>query len=161
MGYYVTLNAADFEISNENLEAAYNALCALNFRNDLKHGAVYPRPENLPNNIPNEYQWFAWMPWNYHETMSSVSEILTALGFEVFTHSDGAVSVHSYDDKAGNEEIFIEALAPYCSSSFSNIPFMEWIGEDHERERWEFPINPLNGVRQMVKYYSRTVWEEA
>ena len=125
MGYYVTLIEADAYIPTEKLDEAYTLLCALNERNDLKRGGAWPREEKEG---PHDGIWFSWMDWNYPETCADAKAILEQLGFEVAETEDG-LHLQRYDNKTGNEDHFLNALAPvivgYCEPAY-----LLWKGED-------------------------------
>lgn len=132
MGYYVSGNGT-FRIAPEREADALAALHALNWRNDLKRGGRWPRTPDAPENEPREDIWFAWMPWNYHETTDSVDAVLEAVGFTFTTADDGTRAV-SYDDKMGCEDVFLDALGPFVDAGGE----MTWTGEDSTHWRCRF-----------------------
>lgn len=131
MGYYVTMMDAYLSIPKAKEQAAYEALCNLNNRNDLKTGGRYPRPEPLPDG-PNENVWFSWMDWNYPETCKNVTEILQQIGFDVMEQDD-CIRIIGYDDKTGCEQMFLSALTPFFEEGYA-----EWRGEDGEEWRCSY-----------------------
>ena len=132
MGYNVETLGVDFLIPAANLDAAYQALVELNKRDDLKSGGAYgPLPDGTYGCIE---KYFAWMPANYPEVCKDVAAVLKEVGFEVSDDGDD-LSIDWYaNDKSGDEEHFIRALAPFVTPG----SYMEWEGEDRERWRWEF-----------------------
>lgn len=128
MSYYVSLTNSTFTIKKDKLDDAYRAMCALNDIPGIKRGERYPRDESEPE--PNENTWFSWMPWNYPSVYKSAMEIFTALGFHAVIEDAGLMLV-GYEDKAGQERLFIEAVAPYSTG------FLEWRGEDGSMWREE------------------------
>ena len=61
-------------------------------------------------------------------------DILVELGFDVEEEDDGFV-IHAYDNKSGQEELFLEAISDLLrtvdnKNSTSNKPFIVWRGED-------------------------------
>jgi hypothetical protein len=121
MGYYVTLQGADFTIPDT--PAVLAALIALDKRDDLKGGGML-------GGDGGEERWFAWMnlPWTHHE---SVNQIFEQLGFDTHHYKDGdeefpKVELLNYDCKAGDEKIFLAAVAPFVRPG----SFVEWRGED-------------------------------
>lgn len=151
MGYYVGTMNADFRIPAENLDKAYDALCALNARDELKTGGggCEVRPAGSESVAGDPNRWFSWMPWNYDEMYSSVEEILNALGFETDVELNGDVTIVYYDNKMGAETHFLEALAPYVADG----SYVEWRGEDNAMWRQDFN----NG--EMKERGGKIVWE--
>lgn len=134
MGYYVSTQHVDIRIDAKNLDAAFKAACELNWRNDLKRGGKSPRPDPLPEG-PNEWQWFSWVGWNYHETCKDLVEVLEEFGLEgIETEEDGSVVGFYYDSKTGNEDALFEALAPFIDPD----GVVAWRGEGDEYWRWVF-----------------------
>ncbi len=128
MGYYVTLEASNFRIAPENLEAAYRALCDLNTNpqyTHLKSGGSWSGGKQTA-------KWFAWMDEDYHETCKSAKEILQMVGFDVAVNESGTLSVYNYDSKTGSESLFIDAISHLANPDW----YMEWRGEDGDRYRW-------------------------
>lgn len=154
MGYYVHTTDINVRIPAENLENAYQAMCELNARDDLKYGARLGdnsntgKPESSTSVANNPDVWFAWMPWNYDEEYKTAEEILSNLGFDTYTDNDGNLHLLSYDSKAGAEEYFLEAIAPYVEEG----SYIQWQGEDGELCRNEF----IDG--EMVTYNGEITW---
>jgi hypothetical protein len=126
MGYYVNIEDCDFVIEKNQLEPAYNALVNLNTNvqlDALKHHS----------NVPGR-RYFAWMDADFHLNLKSVAEILENLGFDVTTGDDESIIDLSYNNKSGDEEIFLAALAPYVKDS----SYIVFCGEDYERCRYSF-----------------------
>lgn len=155
MGYYVHIVGADVLIPNEHLQAAYEAVCELNNHNELKRGGAYPRGEVKEG--PNPDNWFPWMDWNYNETCSNLEEVLSQVGYEVFEEDRGLL-IYGYDNKAGAEDIFLNALAPYVRSQHGDdvIPEILWQGEDGERWIHRF-INGKMFVVEMILTEGKTL----
>lgn len=138
MGYYISGNGM-FTVSHDNLEPAYKALCELNDHDELKSGGSWggendsttPRPKGMSYH-PNK--WFSWMDANYPNKCGDVFDILNALGFEIegIEHSGTGLSRYTirYENKVGDEALFLEALSPYLVSGC-----IEWQGEEGERWR--------------------------
>lgn len=138
MGYYVSLTRTNAILPAQNLPAAYEALCALNQRNDLKIGGqggwtfgATPEGET-PIEGPHDKVWFSWMDWNYPETCPDAAAILKQLGFECDVHDDGSIEFLAYDNKTGAEDHFLIALAPYLASTDGDAPQFVWRGEEGE-----------------------------
>ena len=148
MGYYVNATDSVLRIKQENFDHAYRAMCELNWRNDLKRGGSYgpTRPTTLPDG-PNEWIWFSWMPWNYHETLSTMEEILEALGFELDMYGGELCSVN-YDSKTGSEEHFLRAIAPWVEDG----SFIVWRGEDGAMWRWLFDNGEMREQTAKIRW---------
>jgi hypothetical protein len=147
MGYYVTLMDSDVSIPASKLDEAYQAILKLNERDDLKSGGRWPghdcpRPEGLDFH-PN--RWFSWMPADLTEC-GSLRGVLEHLGFDC-DEFHGDLSLISYDSKTGQEDLFLETLAPFISDGC-----MQWRGEDGFLFRWVFE----NGV--MRQQEGRIQW---
>lgn len=143
MGYYVSIEESTWAVPAENLDAAYRAVCDLNERHDLKRGGKMPYSGN-----PYVDRWFSWMDPRYPEKAEDLVAVLDMLGFEV--HEDGSgVRILSYSDKTGQEDLFLNAIAPYSDPA----SYIVWRGEDGEMERWEI----RNG--RLFKLTATIFWE--
>jgi hypothetical protein len=142
MGYYVTLENVDFTIPADKVADAFEAMKALNSRDDLKTGGSWQGGKQTE-------RWFAWMDADYDKTCKDAKAILDMLGFEVEVADDGGLSLVGYDSKTGSEEHFVRTLAPFVKEG----SYMEWRGEEGDRWRWVI----LNG--QMTRQQGHTVFE--
>lgn len=160
MGYFVDIGESEFFIAKENFDAAYKNCVALNDRDDLKTGGggtfTLPNGEQMKYGDPrpegmnyHPMKWFSWMDANYPETCKTLDEVLTALGFEIYYDEAGNINRLSYSSKIGNEEYFLEAIAPFVKDG----SYIDWIGEDHAMWRHEF-----NNGRMIVKT-PRIIWD--
>jgi hypothetical protein len=132
MGYFVQGHGT--LVLRPNTEhMAYKALCALNDLDDLKRGGSWggendsttQRPEGL-NYHPGK--WFSWMDANYPESCPTLQSVLEMLGFGTTITHTLENNIHitlTYDNKTGQEELFIQALAPFTIRGE-----IEWRGED-------------------------------
>lgn len=153
MGYYVSITECDFCIPKRHHEAAYNAVCKLNDRDDLKQGGSWggdhdarkPRPAGL-NYHPGK--WFSWMDADYPSKCTTLEEVLQMVGFEVALNEKGDIVDLRYDNKTGQEDLFLAALAPFVQAD----SYITWRGEEGELFRHEF-----NG-RAMLTRESSIVW---
>lgn len=136
MGYEVDLTGSNLSIPTANLDAAYRVLCALNDRNDLKSGGRYPADPDAPEVGPREDKWFSWMHWNYPAQCPTVASILEHLGFSVSVTED-ATTITYYSNKAGDEDKFLAALAPFYDYSHGPV-YGQWTGEDGAMWRTEY-----------------------
>lgn len=124
MGYNVNTTGINFTIPADKLDAACQAMKDLNKHDELKSGGGWDGKQRQ--------HWFSWMPANYDQTMDSAQEILEALGFETasgFETEDGKpgdLSITGYADKAGDEDKFLAALAPFVPDG----SYVNWEGED-------------------------------
>lgn len=149
MGYYVNTTDVNLRIPADRQADAYEALCRLNWRNDLKRGGVYRAGASVPDG-PHPDIWFSWLQWNYHETCDHLECILVHVGFETFTDDAGTLHIVHYDDKTGCEDIFLEALAPFYDRT-NGEPFVEWHGEDDDE--WRDTFMPTHIEHQRVVRY--------
>ena len=135
MGYYVHITDADWYIPTDKQDAAYKAVCALNERNDLKRGGTYPRPEGLEQTTgANDHLWFAWMDAYYPDTCPNLHAVLEQVGFDLEELDEG-LAIRGYNNKSGQEELFLSALAPFAESIYADEPLINWMGE--EGEMWQ------------------------
>jgi len=129
MGYYVTIEDSNLVIPADKVADAYELLCALNADNTIKGGWRGDWRDNEHDNGPDERVWFSWMPWNYPELYATTEQILDVLGFE-FSSDDNGIAIFGYDNKIGDEEHFIAALAPILTSADDRPAQIVWRGED-------------------------------
>jgi|TARA_B100001964_G_scaffold25990_1_gene25916 hypothetical protein len=123
MGYYGQIESSTFMLKKEDYEEAYVAMCALNQFDSIKRGGSYHKDQDT--GVVTESRWFSWMPDNYPDVLTTAEEIFTMLGFEINT-SDTGLEIYGYDDKIGQEDLFLEACCPWASGN------IEWRGEDGE-----------------------------
>lgn len=130
----------DFTIPAENTQEAFQALCNLNTKDDLKSGCIFSskkliKPENSTSLAEDPSVRFINMPWNYDEVCEEVEEILELLNFSVEKDLEGNVHILSFEsDHGGDEEVFLKALAPYVKPG----SFIEWQAEGGEMWRNDF-----------------------
>jgi hypothetical protein len=148
MGYYVSISGCEITIPKRRHCAAHAALCDLNKRDELKQGgswggsddATKPRPPGL------EYhpsRWFSWMDANYPDKCHTLEAVLQEVGFEVVLNEAGDIIDLRYDSKTGQEELFLEALAPFVKAG----SYIEWQGEEQDT-RWR---HEFDGSRMLTK----------
>jgi len=143
MGYNVMLTGSDFKVEKDKLDALFEALKELNKRDDLKTGGAYSGGKQIEI-------YFAWMSADYDKTSRDAAHIFEQLGFTVETDAEGNLTLEAYDSKAGAEDDFLAAAAPFVTPG----SYLEWEGEDGERWRQEFDGE---GIRHRTGY---TAWEE-
>lgn len=157
MGYYVSTLHCDVMIPEHLLDDAYKVMCELNAHHDNKLGGGIGshRTEQSNSVSDNPNKWYSWMSWNYDETCNSAQEILEMLGF--YTQINGGdLFLLGYDNKSGQENLFLAALAPYLVSANGNdVATISWRDEYGEEWRWAFE----NG--EMVTYVCVRKWVKA
>lgn len=129
MGYYVEIIHSDFSIPAENIDEAYNRLISLNDRDDLKRGGSYggENDSRSPRPVGYDYhpgKWFSWMDANYPARCRSLRDIFIELGFDVDESIDGDLLITGYDNKTGQEDIFLDEIIDLTIGTIS------WRGED-------------------------------
>lgn len=142
MGYYISTVEVDFFLSKVNFDDAYKAMCALNDRDDLKRGGSFGGGDDARSNRPaglnyHPHKWFSWLDANYPDKCKTAPEILQQLGFELSYDADGNIVYLSYDNKAGQEDLFLEAIAPFVKRN----SYIIWRGEDGEHWKQIFVDN--------------------
>ena len=118
MGRYVTIIAQDFTIKAENTEAAYKAAVALNAddtRKSVRYCGPKPleKPEDSKSAASNPGVSYLGVRWNYDEECHTLAEVLREFGFEPEVAPDGAITGLWFDDKLGDEQLVLEAIAPF------------------------------------------------
>lgn len=138
MGYYIRLMESTVCIAPEQLPRAYDALVRLNDRNDLKSGGRYPRDSDITG--PHPDRWFSWMEWNYPDHCATAQAVLEAVGFECSVDEFGNLWLDGYDQKAGDEDKFLTAIAPFVPDGCT----MTWQGEEGELWRLVFHAGTIS-----------------
>ena len=126
MGYYVNLRSAHFHVPET--WSVLQVLKDLNKRDDLKQGGTYQSGQKTES-------WFRGIGPNYDEKCTSVQEVFYELGFDTKILDEPwgkAVSLEYYDGKAGQQELFCRAVAPFMDKG----SYIEWLGEDGAEEVW-------------------------
>lgn len=139
MGYYVSIYEGEIVIPKKNLSEAYKRMCALNDHDALKRGGQWggdldsnaPRPEGL-NYHPS--RWFSWMDADYPSKCADAKAVFDELGFDMEVMDNGDLRVYGYDNKTGQEDIFLGAISDLCEKG----SFLVWRGEDGDSWRQEF-----------------------
>ena len=155
MGYFVETVEIDFVIPAENVKHAYEAMCKLNAHDELKHGGIwggkeeyYMKPVGSTSLASSARKNFSWMDWNYDETCANAEDIFDQLGFDTEIDENGNLRVLSYDNKSGQEELFLEACAPYVTPG----SYIVWEGEDRAMWKNEFDGETMN------KEHANIIW---
>ena len=98
---------------------AYWRMCDLNKHDHLKRGGS-----------STGEKWFSWMAADYPERLKTALDILIELGFDVEEGDEGLV-VYAYDNKSGQEELFLEAISDLIvPQTGKDKPYIVWRGED-------------------------------
>lgn len=142
MGYYVVLTDADFLIPKANEAAALAALKALNDpKNDAKkQGGSYSGGGKTES-------WYSWMDADYDKKVKSCAEVFELLGFEVEESAEG-LRLTGYDNKTGQEDLFLAAVAPYVRAG----SFLDWRGEDGMLYRFTFDGKRMQELSAKISY---------
>lgn len=142
MGYYVTLKNADWLLPIAYEDLALDALKKINAPefDHLKRGGRYAEGGRVAS-------WYSWMPEDYDKTVTSVQEILELLGFECKSTDEGT-RITAYDSKTGQEDLFLSTIAEYVAPG----SFIDWLGEDGERFRYEFDGKTMSVLEARIVY---------
>jgi len=125
MGYYVILQESTARIPADKLDEALTRLKALNHKPGVeKRGGSYG-----PNGKTES--WFSWMDPNYDQTVTSAADVFRMVGFDV-TESPEGLTLDYYDNKTGQEQLFIDEVADL----FTQESYMTWRGEEGEFWQW-------------------------
>lgn len=134
MGYNVRIEESTFNIPNFNLDKAYKAMCDLNKDNSKKRGGAGNILELQKSTEYSDNIWFAFMVPDYPNHYANAADIFYSLGFDITLDLRG-LNIIGYDNKQGQEDLFLEAVAPYANG------FIVWRGEDGEVWRNVFSDN--------------------
>lgn len=142
MGYYVNIESVEWFLPVVHEAAALQALKDLNDprNDDLKRGGSFSGGKQTA-------AWFSWMPEDYDKTVTSVSEVLELLGFDVDTVPEGTY-IRRYDSKTGQEDLFLNAIAEFVEPG----SFIEWRGEDGAFWRNDFDGKKMRTLEGRVTY---------
>lgn len=123
MGYFVTLINADFLIPDT--PEVLSAIHEMDTKFDaIKRGGSYG-PEGKTE------KWFSWMPKNLSD-FTTVRDVFRALGFDVSDADEGGFYLQGYDNKTGQEDLFLAVVAPFVGDG----SYTDWRGEDGEMYRF-------------------------
>lgn len=153
--YYVTTTGGEIRIPADKTAAAYAAVCKLNDRDDLKTGGAYggegvtaddPRPEGMDH---HPARWFAWADPNYPAKCPTLRDVFCHIGFAAYVSlDDGATIIGDYDNKSGDEQLFLAAVAPFADEG----SWLEWQGEDGAPYRHEVKGGRLHFRGALVEW---------
>jgi hypothetical protein len=119
MGYYVDLVEADFTIPER--EDVLEALRAM----PTKYAS-------LMRGGSSTEKWFSWMNNEEIENAVSAQSVFEALGFDCFNYGNNTFALNSYNNKTGQEDLFLAVVAPFVE----NGSYTQWRGEDGEVWRY-------------------------
>ncbi len=118
MGYYIQIAKSDACIPADRLEDCYHKMCALNETHDHeKRGGSWSGGKQ-------NAKWFSWMDANYPETCKDTQAIFEQMGFKTEYNKKGDLLITGYDNKMGQEDIFLKAIENDAVGS------IKWHGED-------------------------------
>ncbi len=122
MGYYVDLVEADFTIpEREDVLEALRAM-PVKYRALMRGGS-------------STEKWFSWMNNEDIENAVSAQSVFEALGFDCFNYGNNTFSLSSYNNKTGQEDLFMAVVAPFLEDG----SFTQWRGEDGEV--WRYTVS--------------------
>ena len=126
MGYNTRIKHSTAVIPSENRDEVLQIWKDLNKpeNNHLKRGGGWSKGEQ------NAW-WYSWMPANYDQTVTSVEDVLSELGFETALGPDGSVLICEYDSKRGHEQLFFQRVSHLIKGQIL------WEGEDGSEWVWE------------------------
>ena len=126
MGYYISAEGV-IEMPRSLESEALHALKMLNYDHEAKRGGILGNPE-----ATFETRWYSWMPERWHDDVASIGDVLELVGFGVDKSRMAGLDVYTltYDNKTGQEEVFLNRLADYAQVD------VEFTGEDGLRWRW-------------------------
>jgi hypothetical protein len=136
MGYCITLTDNRLLITHAKQASALEAVKQLMTRTDLMTGG-----SNRGD------RWFAWVNDNSIMEATELGEALLDWRYEPEYDDEGRdiVRVELLGEKIGDEVHLWRVIAPYVEDG----SFLDYIGEDDERWRWEFVGGKLyerNGI---------------
>lgn len=143
MGYYVNTEDINIIIPKDLLEPAYKAVLAMNENDEIKRGGSYG---------PNSERkfWFSWMPEDL-STLPDLKAVMLNLGFEDTDYNEnGDLVLGHYNNKTGQEDLFLYFVAPYVQE----MSYAIWKGEDNEFWKWEFN----DGKMQVIPGEMEIIW---
>lgn len=133
MGYHVELTYSDVLIPTEKIPAAFDAVLALQKRDDI--------------------EGFYWGPAEF-QRLTDLPNLFFQLRFEYET-DDRGIAITRYYDKSRDEDVIFSALAPFIVSDLGDDePSMAWTGEDGAHWRWVFRNGEMFSESGHVTYKS-------
>jgi hypothetical protein len=122
MGYYVDLVDADFTIpEREDVLEALREM-PIKYRSLMRGGS-------------STEKWFSWMNNEEIEKAESARSIFDALGFDCVDYGNGTFGLTGYNNKTGQEDLFLAVVAPFVKDE----SYTQWRGEDGEL--WRYTVS--------------------
>jgi hypothetical protein len=122
VGYYVDLVDADFTIpEREDVLEALREM-PIKYRSLMRGGS-------------STEKWFSWMNNEDIEKAESARSIFDALGFDCVDYGNGTFGLTGYNNKTGQEDLFMAVVAPFLEDG----SFTQWRGEDGEL--WRYTVS--------------------
>lgn len=122
MGYYVDLVDADFTIpEREDVLEALREM-PIKYRSLMRGGS-------------STEKWFSWMNNEEIEKAESARSIFEALGFDCVDYGNGTFGLTGYNNKTGQEDLFLAVVAPFVKDE----SYTQWRGEDGEL--WRYTVS--------------------
>ena len=135
MGYYVRIDDASWIVteSAETLSALHEMVTKYHA---IKRGGS-----------SNGESWFSWMSDETILGCTTAQQVFTELGFETTAEGD-SFAIHGYDNKTGQEDLFLAVVAPFTV----NGSYMDWVGEDDNRYRFEVRDGRMYQAQATIKW---------
>ena len=145
MGYYQETTSVDFRIPATQVPNAFAALRELNSAkyDDQKNGGSWSGGKSTA-------KWYSWMTADWHLTCKSLKDIFDMLGFEDSKEDGLGFTLGSFNNKRGQEELFLAVVAKYALPGK-----IEWTGEDGSRWALLFELEKMT-----IKNRESLVWDD-
>jgi len=133
MGYHIEATEISVRIKTQDEDAAFRAICAFNAEcpPTMKRGGTVGEDGK-------EEKWFSWMRADFSE-YADLREVLREMGFSLDAWDGWMVLTGWHGDKRGQEDLLMESIARWVEPG----SYVNWIGEDCARWRWEFSDDRL------------------
>jgi len=133
VGYHVNATEISVRIRIDDEDAAFKAMVRFNEQcpPEMKRGGTVGEDGR-------EEKWFSWMRADFSE-YDGLGMILGEMGFS-YDLDDGWIVLRQWHgDKQGQEDLLMESIAAWVEPG----SFVEWVGEDCYRYRWDFEDSKL------------------
>jgi hypothetical protein len=139
MGYYIDLTNAEWEIP-ETAEVLQALKGMVTKYHAIKRGGS-----------SGGESWFSWMSDESILNAEKVITIFNDLGFET-NETDNGFTLESYNDKTGQEDVFLAVVAPFCTDG----SYVEIRGEDGSE--WQYSVrNGKLHYAEVIKSFDEPV----
>ena len=151
MGYYMDQMDSKFFVAAEHILAMVTAIHALASRHELMGGASYQNGEIVSRH-------FSWVNNDFVDC-HDVKELFRKWGWSIELKDKNIVSIFFEGDKMGDDEVLMQAIAPYVEAG----SYIEMRGEDSipHRVAWQAYTTwrwCFDG-KTMVEKYPTITWE--